>query len=97
MEFGKPIGICRHIDSLGRIVIPKEIATNLKLNTGNLGAKVIMNGIFIYIDAGASRRMDDLGRFVVPVKIRKELKWEINTLLEMFSYENGVFIKAKHV
>ncbi|PAF15928.1 AbrB/MazE/SpoVT family DNA-binding domain-containing protein [Terribacillus saccharophilus] len=42
---------------------------------------------------GIVRRMDDLGRVVVPMEVRKVRGWEAGTPIEMFSDENGLYLR----
>ena len=42
----KETGVVRHLDELGRIVIPKEIRRNLRMNEGEL--------LEIFVDEGES-------------------------------------------
>lgn len=46
---------------------------------------------------GISRKIDDLGRIVIPMEFRKELgiSAEDREWLEMFLFEDGVFVKKK--
>lgn len=47
-DFGKPIGIIRKIDHLGRFVMPMEIRKYFDIKTGDeLGFIPYENGIFI--------------------------------------------------
>jgi AbrB family looped-hinge helix DNA binding protein len=42
---------------------------------------------------GIVRRIDSLGRIVLPKEVRDANGWEVGTPIEMFSTEEGMFIK----
>lgn len=42
---------------------------------------------------GLKRKLDSLGRFVIPKELRKDLNIKEGDKIEIFGYENGIFIK----
>jgi len=42
---------------------------------------------------GIVRKMDELGRVVVPKEVRKVNGWEAGTPIEMFSDEQGLYLR----
>ncbi len=42
---------------------------------------------------GIIRRTDDLGRIVIPMEVRRILGIEPRTPMEMFAYEDGIFLR----
>lgn len=44
-------------------------------------------------ETGIIRRIDDLGRIVIPKEIRKQMRLKENDPMELFTHEDGVFIR----
>ena len=110
--FGNPVGIIRNIDSLGRIVIPKEFRKYLGIKTNDkICIYVDDEDIFIYKDYQGvrfeiqdMRRIDELGRIIIPFDIRKTLniscgdikKNTIGNEIEIFCFQKGLLIRRKN-
>ena len=58
----KETGVVRHLDELGRIVIPKEIRRNLRMNEGDL--------LEIFVDEGESVVFLLFGDILIPHNIK---------------------------
>lgn len=93
---GKQIGIIRHIDELGRIVLPKEVIKTLQWEGKKFSFEVDDDVIIIQpLNTNQSgRKLDELGRLVIPIEIRKEFKIKQSKLLEMMFYTGGVVLKV---
>ncbi|MDR1704051.1 MAG: AbrB/MazE/SpoVT family DNA-binding domain-containing protein [Clostridiales bacterium] len=42
---------------------------------------------------GITRRIDNLGRIVIPMEYRREYNISPDSLIEIFLYENGIFMQ----
>ncbi len=89
----KSTGIVRHVDSLDRIVLPKELRDTLGIDPkGSLeifvdGAHVILEKHFndsTKGNTGIVRHVDDVGRIVIPKEICNKLGLEPKDALEIF-------------
>lgn len=58
-------GIVRHMDDLGRVVIPKEIRRNCKIKEGD--------PLEIFVERTEDGRV---GVMLVPYQVEKEIDWE---------------------
>jgi AbrB family transcriptional regulator (stage V sporulation protein T) len=75
----KETGVVRHLDELGRIVIPKEIRRNLRMNEGDL--------LEIFVDEGESVVL----KKHTPFKVFEEDSFHLTKTLFDF-YKNTVLI-----
>lgn len=80
--------ITRKVDELGRIVIPKEMREELKIEQGQkLNISIRNQNIVLSVDIeqedGIAMKVDELGRILIPYQIREKMgivaKQEWNT------------------
>jgi len=93
-------GMVRRLDSLGRILVPKEYRRELGLEKDSAIELIhLVDGLLIrpWSDgAGAPvRRIDALGRVIIPIGIRRALGIDFHDELEMFLLRDGMFIRKK--
>jgi len=96
-------GMVRRVDSLGRILVPKEYRTELALEKDvRIDIAVLEDGMLIrplYEGGGtgrsAARRIDSLGRINIPVTARRMLGIAFQDELEIFLLREGLFIRKK--
>jgi len=98
-------GMVRRVDSLGRILVPKEYRRELGLETNSrIELAVLADGLLVRpLPAGGSgggarpafRRIDNLGRVNVPVAARRALGIDFHDEMEMFLLRDGMFIRKK--
>jgi len=92
----KSTGIVRHVDSLDRIVLPKELRNTLGIDPkGSL--EIFVDGAYVILEkhfndatisdkgnTGIVRHVDDVGRIVIPKEICHKLGLEPKDALEIF-------------
>jgi len=97
-------GMMRRVDSLGRILVPKEYRTELALEKDvRIEISVLEDGMLIrpiYADEEGQgflvvRRIDNLGRINIPVAARHVLDIAFHDELEIFLLRSGLFIRKK--
>lgn len=99
MEF---TGISKHIDSLGRIVIPKRIRNQLS-NTVQVHINnncIILNKINSNNNKKLrfTERFDSCGRLYLPVEIRKYFNLECDDRLQIYTdSKNQIILKKENI
>lgn len=100
----KSTGIVRHVDSLDRIVIPKELCKTLEIEPrGALEIFVDGNNIILAKHQAASntgskgntgivRHVDTVGRIVIPKEICSKLGIEQKDSLEIFVEDEKIIL-----
>lgn len=94
-------GIKRKIDTLGRIVVPKEIRNDLKMTENETMIDIFLEGGYIVLvpggDGGIKRKLDLLGRIVIPAEIRDTLHLEVEDPMEIFTAGESIYIKKYNI
>lgn len=100
----KSTGIVRHVDSLDRIVLPKELRDALGIEPkGSL--EIFVDGSYVILEkhfddslknskkgTGIVRHVDDVGRIVIPKEICSKLGLEPKDSLEIFVEETRLVL-----
>ncbi len=94
----KQYGITREVDNLGRVVIPKSIRTELKLEAGEKlcvyreGNKIIIEK-YGELSGGITRDLDSLGRVVVPKTMRCELGIDTGDKISVYREGDRIIVE----
>lgn len=100
----KSTGIVRHVDSLDRIVLPKELRDALGIESRG-GLEIFVDGTYVVLEkhleapsenakgsAGIVRHVDDVGRIVIPKEICSKLGLEPKDSLEIFIEDTRIVL-----
>ena len=100
----KSTGIVRHVDSLDRIVIPKELCNTLGIEAKG-ALEIFVDGAHIILEKhsdltkkvhkgnmGIVRNVDTVGRIVIPKEICKKLGIEPKDSLEIFVEDTKIIL-----
>ncbi len=103
----KSTGIVRHVDSLDRIVLPKELRDALGIEPRG-GLEIFVDGTYVVLEkhfedssknsrgnTGIVRHVDDVGRIVIPKEICSKLGLEPKDSLEIF-VEDARIVLSKY-
>ncbi|HOA81512.1 MAG TPA: AbrB/MazE/SpoVT family DNA-binding domain-containing protein [Defluviitaleaceae bacterium] len=100
MDFLTSTGIIRPVDSLGRIVVPKELVTTMKYDTKQPLGIFMTDDEYIVLSSaknvGVVRYLDELNRVVIPKEIRDRLGIAIKTPIEIFVSEDKNIVLKKY-
>ncbi len=100
----KSTGIVRHVDTLDRIVIPKELCNTLGIEAKG-ALEIFVDGSHIILEkhsdlssriskgsTGIIRNVDTVGRIVIPKEICNKLGIEPKDALEIFVDETKIIL-----
>ena len=101
----KDTGVIRKFDSLGRIVIPKEIRIVRKMEE-NDAINIFLDRKDIILEKanendntenkiGITRRLDELGRIVIPIEIRQRLKVETGNGMHIYLKGQEIILRKE--
>ncbi|MGJ9385041.1 AbrB/MazE/SpoVT family DNA-binding domain-containing protein [Salipaludibacillus sp. CF4.18] len=90
----------RQVDTVGRIVIPKEIREALDFSQGELEMKVLTDKKGIKLSKAKnttkdSKTLDRYGRLIIPSDIRENLAWNKNMEIEFKLAESFVVLNDR--
>lgn len=100
----KSTGIVRHVDTLDRIVIPKELCNTLGIEPKG-ALEIFVDGPHVILqkhtttsdkgikgNTGIVRRVDTVGRIVIPKEICTKLGIEAKDALEIFVEDTRIIL-----
>ncbi|RSL34062.1 CHAD domain-containing protein [Salibacterium salarium] len=91
----------RQVDSMGRIVIPKDVRDQLQLNDHPLTLQHFMDRQAVVVTKATTKEpkeehklLDEQGRLLIPADIRHEYEWEKGEQIEVDVEEGSILLQG---